>query len=93
MAKKDETQGSGNERGVYLGVIEFEKRLRKVPEIYSPNDAPDYVGLLEKYFNMFGNKPVVVEDLVPYALELEGEERVRWDAFVGGIEMNVVGSF
>ena len=42
--------------------------------------APNYVDSLTSYFDMFGTKAVVLEDLLPYVRELEGEEKAKWDA-------------
>ena len=60
----------------------------------SPSDAaPDYVALMKDYFERFKLKPVVVEDLLPYVLELESEseEKSQWDAFLAGLEQQTVG--
>jgi hypothetical protein len=58
-----------------------------------PDDAPDYVALMKDYFDRFKFKPVVVEDLLPYVLELESgsEEKSQWDAFLAGLEQQTVG--
>jgi hypothetical protein len=48
---------------------------------------------MKDYFDRFKFKPVVVEDLLPYVLELESEseEKGQWDAFLAGLEQQTVG--
>jgi hypothetical protein len=48
---------------------------------------------MKDYFDRFKFKPVVVEDLLPYVLELESgsEEKGQWDAFLASLEQQTVG--
>lgn len=48
---------------------------------------------MKDYFERFKFKPVVVEDLLPYVLELEAEseEKGQWDTFLAGLEQQTVG--
>jgi len=48
---------------------------------------------MKAYFDNFKFKPVVVEDLLPYVLELDAgsEERSQWDDFLNGFEHKTVG--
>jgi hypothetical protein len=48
---------------------------------------------MKDYFDRFKFKPVVVEDLLPYVLELESgsEEKGLWDAYLAGLEQQTVG--
>jgi len=55
-------------------------------------DAPNYGDLLTAYFDRFGSKPVIVEDLLIYISELdpESEERKKWDAYISAVELKAV---
>jgi hypothetical protein len=55
-------------------------------------DAPNYVDLLTSYFDRFGSKPVIVEDLLLYISELdsESEERKKWDTYLSAVELKTV---
>lgn len=78
LAEKDDAKVPTGERASHLGVLEFERRVRNSG--LADEGAPNYVDALTAYFDMFGTKAVLLEDLLPYVRELEGDEKAKWDA-------------
>ncbi|KDQ60955.1 hypothetical protein JAAARDRAFT_31952 [Jaapia argillacea MUCL 33604] len=66
------------DRSAHLALLELERRSR---DHGLSKDPTKLVGLLEKYFRMFGDKACCFEDLQPHML-LDGDDLSRWTTFL-----------